>query len=202
MKKRLLTVLLFFTISTAFAADREWPYPSFVRGHLIYAAEVLDVFSDEGYGFTVELGSMFRQHEDFSQALSFEVGYLTSDTEALFVTPVVETLEVDIDVVPLLFNYTISGNIAGNFIWEAGGGVGGYIIDNDIDAPLEEGYDNTDTNFVAGGQFFGRIGYWFGNDFDVTAGIRYLVSDEFSFYGGLEESLGTVAFDLSASWAF
>jgi len=200
MKRLFLPILLLFTLNTSSAADRSWPYPSFIRGHLVYLAEVLDDESEDGYGFTFEFGSIFRQHSDFSQALSFEVGYFHSDTEYQFAVPVFETVGVDIDVTPLLFNYTISGNIAGSFIWEAGGGLGAYIIDSEADYNVN-GYDNTDTNLAFGGQFFGRVGYWFGNDLDVTAGIRYMVSDEFSQYG-IEESLSTVAFDLSASWAF
>ena len=181
MKKLILSLMLLSSITVLSASDQSG-CSFYTRGHFLYLNDVFDL-GDEGYGSTFELGFTFCSEDNLYQSISLESGYITSDFSLT---------GVDIDIIPVLVNIIISSDFGNAFIWEIGGGVGGYSIDtNAIDA---------DDDFVVGGQFFGRLGYRFNNGFDVTAGVRYIVSDDFDGIRNLD--LSTEAFDLSLRYSF
>ena len=187
----LITLLACLCSNLIFAQSTD--NAAFVRFNGIYVNEVTDG-GDEGVGATVEFAIILDQTEDIFQTLGFEAGYITSEDEEF-------GIELDTDLIPLLVNYTMGGNNEGpGFAWEAGFGLGVYIVDAELNIDLLG--DGSDDDVIFGGQAFVSLGYKFTKSSSLLAGARYMLAEDAKLFGIEDEVLNTVAFDLSLSFAF
>ncbi len=187
----LITLLICLCSNLVFAQSTD--NAAVIRLNGIYVDEVTDG-GDEGIGATVEFAIILDQTEDIFQTLGFEVGYITSEAEEV-------GIELDTDIVPFLVNYTMGGNNEGpGFAWEAGVGVGVYLVDAELNIDLFG--DGSDDDVIFGGQVFGSLGYKFTKSSSLLAGVRYMLAEDAKLFGLEDEVLNSVAFDLSLNFAF
>ena len=174
---------------------------AFVRLNVIYVNEILDIEGiegDEGIGFTSEFTFVFEDLETIYQTIGIEVGFITSEWE---VSSGGLTAEIDTDLIPVLFNYTIGGIVEeSGFLWEVGAGLGGYYADFSLDTNFAGSDDEDD--FMFGGQVFGSIGYRFMEGLDLLGGLRYMLAEDASIDGEDIEVINSVAFDVSVNFSF
>ena len=168
------------------------------RLNFIYIDEVMDG-GDEGIGATIEVAMFLNEIEGLSQTVGLEIGYITSEfDEAL--------IEIETDLIPLLINYTIGSDIDQGFVWEAGGGLGVYLVDADSTTqsllPGGSPTKDSDDDVIFGGQIFGRLGYQFNENLGLMAGVRYMLAEDAKLFDTEDEVLNSVAFDLSLRFAF
>ena len=162
-----------------------------IRVNGIYVDEVSE--GDEGWGATVEFAHILSEIDGFSQTIGIEIGYITSEADAFIV-------ELETDLIPLLVNYTIGSSVEEGFIWEAGGGLGVYFVDADLNTVFDG--SQSDDDIIFGGQIFGRLGYQLGESLGLMAGVRYMIADDAKLFGVEDEVINSVAFDLSLRFAF
>lgn len=153
---------------------------------------------DEGIGATAEFAFVIDSTETMYQTLGLEVGFITSEWED---SEGGLTAEIDTELVPILFNYTVGGLVEeSGFVWEAGAGLGGYYTELSVDSNFAGSGDDDD--IMVGGQVFGSIGYQFAEGFDLLGGIRYMVAEDADIGGEDLEIINSVAFDLSLNFSF
>lgn len=210
----LITLLVFFSPSLIMSQSAD--DLKFVRFNAIHVNEV-EIFgeADPGIGVTVEVAFVVGEADGVFQTVGFEIGHITSDLNDLDDLGI----DTDIDIIPILVNYTIGGDIGeSGFIWEAGIGLGGILME--FDSTVRE-FDSSvdDDDFVIGGQIFGSLGYEFTESFRFLVGLRYMTSSEaeallidgeFDDQGEVQsvrlttedEVLSSMAIDFSLNWAF
>ena len=206
MKKILLSLLLAF-VGSNFAVAQYTDKSGIFRVKGIYIDEVNED-GDEGVGATIEIALITQELESMYQTISFEIGYITSDAEDSGIDDDLGFVEgeLDTDLIPLLFNYTIGSHSEyTDFILEGGIGIGGVVVDYDLsfDSSNFGNGSGSDDDFVFAGQVFGRIGYKLTEEAHVSLGVRYIVSEDAEFFGEeIPDTLNTVAFDVGLNFAF
>lgn len=187
MKKILLKLLMFLSPGLMLAQTSDDSV--IFRINAIYIDEVIED-GDEGVGAMAEIAFIIEQTEDVYQTLGFESGYITSEAEEL-------GIEVNTDLIPFFANYTIGGHLGDTgFIVEGGVGIGGVLVDIDVEGV-------SDDDVVFGGQFFGRLGYKLSDQARLSFGIRYMIADDPDFFGlEVTDTLNSLAFDAGLSFAF
>lgn len=206
MKKLLLLLLLAFAGST-FAVAQYTDKSGIFRIKGIYIDEVNED-GDEGVGATIEIALITQELESMYQTIGFEIGYIKSDAEDSGNDNVLGFVEgeLDTDLIPLFFNYTIGSNTEyTDFVIEGGVGIGGVVVDYDLsfDSSNFGSGSGSDDDFVFAGQIFGRIGYKLTEDAQVSLGVRYMLSEDAEFFGEeIPDTLNTVAFDIGLNSVF
>ena len=201
MKKLLAKLSLFLLPGFLFGQTSDNSVIFRING--IYVDEIFDG-GDEGTGSTAELAFIVGESDGLLQTVGLEIGYITSDLEdsgTLEGFGFVE-VEVDANLIPIFANFAVQGEFTdANFIWEAGIGIGGIIVDIDVSV-LGVGSESDD-DFVLAGQIFSSVGYKFSDSASLSAGIRYMLSDDADYLGvEIDDTLNSVAFDVGLNLAF
>ena len=150
------------------------------------------------FGFG-QLRGTFYEDDSFSHTFFLEVLGSGDDATVFFDTPGGGVIAEDGDItfVNITINYELEAKLCGPISAYAGGGVGIEIVD------LEDRFDfslDTDTNFV--GQVFAGLRADFGNGFEVRAGARFLIRDDFELLGGQFATEDTFGYEIGAGFSF
>ena len=128
MKNIFLITLLAF-LSPCLIVAQSTDDSLIIRLNGLYIDKILDG-GDSGVGTTIEVSTILGETGDVFQTVGLEIGYITSDTED-------SGWDLTTDVIPVLFNYTVGcADDETGLVWEAGVGVGAYIVDLEIDAKI------------------------------------------------------------------
>ncbi len=194
MKNIFLITLLAF-LSPCLIVAQSTDDSLIIRLNGLYIDKILDG-GDSGVGTTIEVSTILGETGDVFQTVGLEIGYITSDTED-------SGWDLTTDVIPVLFNYTVGcADDETGLVWEAGVGVGAYIVDLEIDAGDFSNWSDSDNDIIIGGQLFGSFGYKFTQSSSLLAGIRYMIAEDANMLGIEDEVLNSAAFDLSFNFAF
>lgn len=132
----------------------------------------------------------------FNVALFGEVGYTEKEESETFsyfdsnlTAPALinETLNFDIEIIPVTFNIKLERPIADNLSFYVGAGVGAAFIDMDVSSSLGGSASDDDTVFVA--QIFTGVAYNVSDSFEIYGGARWIYLDDAEF-DGIDVDLG------------
>jgi len=114
--------------------------------------------------YTLHLGEEVYSSERTSHSLFLEVGFGTKDYSG----------DVNLDLIPVTFNYKFELAVAQNLNWYMGGGVGAAYFEYS-----GSGWSDSETEFL--GQVFTGLEYDVNESFEVFGGVRYMYVRDFSF---------------------
>lgn len=132
----------------------------------------------------------------FNVALFAEVGYTEKDESERFsyqdpfsTAPLVitETLDFDIEIIPLTFNIKLERPLTNNLNFYVGAGVGAAFIDMGISSSLGGSASDDDTVFAA--QIFAGLSYNVSASFEICGGARWIYLED-ADYDGIGVDLG------------
>ena len=130
----------------------------FNNGYIGGSVGYLSEFDDAMY--TLHFGEEIYSSDRSSHSLFLEVGYATDDFKEF-------GINVDVEMIPVTFNYKFELAIANRLNWYVGGGVGAAYIEASAGS-----ISDSETYFL--GQVFTGLEFDITESFEVFGGVRYM----------------------------